>query len=506
MFDPIRIRKAGTYTFTVTEANEIGVSDASPSSTGGRPDVKPPQMAAPVLTFPGPDRSGVLVLSWTPPSFDGSPISAYTITPTTGGGAPIQVDGSATSHAIAGLVDNTNYSFTIQATNQAGTSDPAESSGLEHPSGAPAPAGNVVGTDAIDRNGGSIAVRWSGTAQTGGSAPDQVTYSVLVDGQVQASGLGVDGAGTGSAIVGDDSWGSGSRRVVVRAESRGGMTESEAQTVTTVAAPRQQASGRLTVRGANTLAFTLDGSPGADWDAAEVEVLVNGRPAGLDRVMLTPGASTVFRVDAVPASYQVRTVALRYAASVQQYKPGALWTSGDVWVYGRPELVSAPGVFEPRNGNEREVPLGFVEANGVGDWLVEYQVGGVNETIHRYDGAPVIVSTPGTSVVVRSRVCDLDTGHFDATGSAPNCSAWREVTVPPVLSATRGTGRTFRVVLDDRRYGVAGFSCRVSGGGQDFTIPSDGSPHEITIDDPVPKIIHPTRVSPVHPRPDVGKR
>ena len=82
--------------------------------------------------------------------------------------------------------------------------------------------------------------------------------------------------------------------------------------------------------------------------------------------------------------------------------------------------------------------------------------------------------------------CDTDPNHFDATGAGPNCSDWRQVTVPPVLSATRGTGRTFAVRLDDRRYGVADFSCRVSGGGQDFTIPSDGSPHEITIDDTVP--------------------
>lgn len=482
------LRNNVTYTFTVTEANEIGVSDASPASTGARPDVKPAQMAAPVLTFPGPGHSGVLVLSWTPPSFDGSPVSTYTITPTTGGGAPVQVDGTATSHALSGLVDNTNYSFTIQATNQAGTSEPSESSGLEHPSGAPVPATNVAGTDVMEQHGGSIAVRWSGMSQTGGSAPDPVTYSVLVDDQVLASGLGVDGAGTGSVIVGDDSWGSGSRRVAIRAESRGGTSNSAARMVTTVAAPRQQATGRLSVTGAGTLTFTLDSASGADWDAAQVEVLVNGQSAGLERRTLTPGSSTVFQVNKVDANYQVQTIALRYASSVQQHKPGASWVSGDVWVYGRPELVNAPtSGFEPRDGNEREVGLGVVETNGVKSWRVEYQIGGVTQTpVDGYDGTPVVVPTKGSSVVVRSRVCDTDPNHFDARGSSPNCSAWREVTVPPVLSATRRTGRTFAVRLDDRRSGVVDFSCQVAGSAQAFTLLSDGAPHDITIDAAVP--------------------
>ena len=69
--------------------------------------------------------NGTATVSWTAPSDGNSPITSYTITPSTGGTAltPTVINGNppATTATITGLTNGTSYTFTVTATNAVGT-------------------------------------------------------------------------------------------------------------------------------------------------------------------------------------------------------------------------------------------------------------------------------------------------------------------------------------------------------------------------------------------------
>jgi hypothetical protein len=116
---------------------------------------------------------------WTAPNNNGDAVSSYTLT-TLRGGAPVasqQV--AATSQNVT--VDNSesSYTFTVSATNKAGTSATSAPSAATRAVGKPGtvgqPSATLVDTNA---NGGKIDVRFPvlTDAQRNGSAPTEITY------------------------------------------------------------------------------------------------------------------------------------------------------------------------------------------------------------------------------------------------------------------------------------------------------------------------------------------
>ncbi len=85
--------------------------------------------------------SNQVALSWTAPTFNGSGITGYVVTPQVGSNlrTPITFNSAATSETITNLSGGTSYTFTVTAFNSLGLGVPSNMSGAASPTGAPIP-------------------------------------------------------------------------------------------------------------------------------------------------------------------------------------------------------------------------------------------------------------------------------------------------------------------------------------------------------------------------------
>jgi len=125
----------------------------------------PDQVAAPSVQRQAGRAGGALVISWVTPTNRGSAISTYTVTMKTAGGQSRTVTAAATSMVWDNLTNGTDYSFTLQATNNSGTSAESEI-GTGRPS-APPDAPPVTATDGNAPNGGTLLAQWHPPANNG---------------------------------------------------------------------------------------------------------------------------------------------------------------------------------------------------------------------------------------------------------------------------------------------------------------------------------------------------
>jgi hypothetical protein len=111
------------YTFTVTATNAVYTSESSVASSPVTPITTP---GAPVIGTATTLSDSAISVAFTPPSDGGgSPITSYTVTSSPGG---YTATGPASPLVVSGLNGGTGYTFTVTATNAAGTSDASGSS------------------------------------------------------------------------------------------------------------------------------------------------------------------------------------------------------------------------------------------------------------------------------------------------------------------------------------------------------------------------------------------
>ena len=153
------------YTFAVTAVNAAG-SSAAGASASTTPFTLP---GAPTGVAATSHANSQSLVSWTAPASNGSAITGYTVTATdsttsANGGQTCAT--ATTSCLVTGLTNGDSYTFTVTATNAAGTGASSAASAAAVPSTVPgAPTiTNVVG------GAGAATVTWTAPVSTGGAA------------------------------------------------------------------------------------------------------------------------------------------------------------------------------------------------------------------------------------------------------------------------------------------------------------------------------------------------
>jgi hypothetical protein len=211
------------YTFTVTATNAKGSGAASAASAPVTPSADVPGAPASVTASAG---NGSATVAFTAPlSNGGSAITGYTVTSTPAGGVDVNAGTTGTIHQITGLRNGTTYTFTVTASNAAGTGAGSMPSNLVTPVTVPDAPSAVsattdhgmasVGFSAPANNGGSAIIRYTVTASPGGitaSAPaspitvmgltDGVSYTFTVT-ATSAVGTGAPSAPSGAVTPAD---------------------------------------------------------------------------------------------------------------------------------------------------------------------------------------------------------------------------------------------------------------------------------------------------------------
>ena len=104
-----------SYTFTVTATNAVGTGAASSASAAVTPATVPGAPMA--VSAVGGNRQAVV--SFTAPAINGgAAITGYTVTSSPGG---VTASGASSPITVTGLTNGTSYTFTVAATNVAGT-------------------------------------------------------------------------------------------------------------------------------------------------------------------------------------------------------------------------------------------------------------------------------------------------------------------------------------------------------------------------------------------------
>jgi hypothetical protein len=158
------LRNGTVYTFTVSATNIYGTGPPSDPSNPVTPKGVP---GTPVVTVI-PQQSSA-VLTWSPPSTGGSPITKYTVTTIP---ATFTITTTNYTASLTGLTDGASYIFIVTATNALGTGPVVPSSSIVI-GGKPGAPTNVVAT----LSDASANITWTAAPANGAPITKYTVYS-----------------------------------------------------------------------------------------------------------------------------------------------------------------------------------------------------------------------------------------------------------------------------------------------------------------------------------------
>ena len=150
------------YTFKVVAINASGNSALSTASSAVVPATIP---GAPTNITASSNANAQSVIAWTAPADNGgTAITGYLVTANPGGRTCTT---ARTTCTVTGLANGTSYTFTVTATNAAGTSTASDASNIATPSTVP---GAPTGVGATAAESGRSTIAWTAPASDGGAA------------------------------------------------------------------------------------------------------------------------------------------------------------------------------------------------------------------------------------------------------------------------------------------------------------------------------------------------
>jgi hypothetical protein len=222
-------------------------------------------------------------VSWTDPTSNaGAPITSYTVTAQPGGATCTASSPSATSCVVSGLAAGMAYTFSVTATNGAGTSSPSQSSASVVPMTVPSAPTNVT----VNQGSSQATVSWTPSSSYGGAAAPP-TYTVTA----QPGGASCTTSGTSCVITGLSN-GTSYTFTVTASNGAGSGTASAASKPVTPISPAA-APTDLSASGGNGMTTVSWAPPTNNGGAAVTSYTVTVEPGGAS--CTTTGTSCVIR-------------------------------------------------------------------------------------------------------------------------------------------------------------------------------------------------------------------
>ena len=159
---------AGTYPLSPVVGTLTATNYAFTTFTNGTLQVIPIAPGVPTGISANGSNGSAIVSFTAPGDNGGSAITGYTVTATpVGGGTPIAASGTSSPITVTGLTNGTGYTFTLQATNAAGTSTSSSASAAVTP--APIAPGVPTAITVTTANG-EATITFTGPSLTGSGA------------------------------------------------------------------------------------------------------------------------------------------------------------------------------------------------------------------------------------------------------------------------------------------------------------------------------------------------
>ncbi|MDM7831541.1 fibronectin type III domain-containing protein [Cellulomonas edaphi] len=364
--------------------------------------------ATPVAPRIGAVRDRSVALSWTAPDSRGTPITGYRVTAQPGG---LTKECATTSCTFDGLTNDTEYTFTVEARNAVGWSDPSGASLPARPDAVP----DAPGVPTLTFGDGRLDVSWNAPKSSGSPV---TSYTVEITGGVTGS---VTETSTRHTFTGLNNGTAYTVRVRAHNAAPDPSAWSPSATETPAAAPDAP----------EVKALPADTNAGRVLEITWTEPRSNGDRIGSYEVTIDGPNGLTATVPAGTRRYTFNDAQTKVAYKVSvRAKNKAGWGTAGTTTASTFGLPAAPtGVTASAPAGEGAIDLSWNAADDNGSPITAYEVKLPDGSIHSVGGARLSVRFDGLDggVTYQYQVRSVNA----AGSSAWSAPASAQATTPP---------------------------------------------------------------------------